>query len=69
MAYEKLAKYIKFCNERVSFYLGLPLIKFLLQLVAVLLIGIAAYAKASAVITSFEIAGGIRVLFFFCRNT
>lgn len=38
---------------------SLQLLNVMYLLVAVLLIGIAAYAKASAVITSFEIAGGI----------
>jgi len=38
---------------------SLQLLNVLYLLVAVLLIGIAAYAKASAVITSFQIAGGI----------
>jgi len=39
--------------------ISLQLLNVMYLLVAVLLIGIAAYAKASAVITSFEIAGGI----------
>lgn len=39
--------------------ISLQLLNVLYLLVAVLLIGIAAYAKASAVITSIEIAGGI----------
>jgi len=39
--------------------ISLQLLNVLYLLVAVLLIGIAAYAKASAVITSFQIAGGI----------
>jgi len=38
--------------------ISLQLLNIIYLLVAVLLIGIAAYAKASAVITSFEIAGG-----------